>query len=95
MQYFRARDRFDRTIEIILPQTNASSNEKRRKKFHILHKINSKITILMIYEPNCSHCKEFVPKLHDDIYQKFKNNGLEIFAIYSMDDKEEWNDFDE
>lgn len=58
-----------------------------------LHKINSKITILMIYEPNCSHCKEFVPKLHDDIYQKFKNNGLEIFAIYSMDDKEEWNDF--
>lgn len=58
-----------------------------------LHKIKSKITILIIYEPNCSHCKEFVPKLHDEVYQEFKNKGLQIFAIYSMDNKEEWNDF--
>lgn len=58
-----------------------------------LHKIDSKITIVIIYEPDCSHCKEFVPKFHADVYQKYKNKGLEVFAIYSMDDKEEWTEF--
>ena len=58
-----------------------------------LHKIKSKITVLVIYEPNCSHCKEFIPQLYTDVYQKYKSNGFEVYAIYSMDDKEEWSDF--
>lgn len=62
-------------------------------EFVNLHKIQSKITILLIYEPNCSHCKVFVPQFHDEVYAKFKDKGLKVFAIYSMDNKEEWNDF--
>jgi peroxiredoxin len=62
-------------------------------EFVNLHKIQSKITILLIYEPNCSHCKVFVPQFHDDVYVKFKDKGLAVYAIYSMDNKEEWNDF--
>jgi peroxiredoxin len=62
-------------------------------EFVNLHKIQSKITIVMIYEPDCSHCKEFVPKFHDTVYQEFKNKGLKVFAIYSMDKKEEWAEF--
>jgi peroxiredoxin len=58
-----------------------------------LHKIESKITIVLIYEPDCSHCKEFVPQLYNDVYQQFKNKGLKVFAIYSMDKKEEWAEF--
>lgn len=58
-----------------------------------LHKIKSKITVLLIYEPECSHCKVFVPQFHKDVYQKYKNNGLKVFAIYSMDKKNEWSDF--
>ncbi len=58
-----------------------------------LHKIVSRVTVLLIYEPGCSHCKEFVPKLYTDIFQKYKDEGLEVFAIYSMDNKEEWNEF--
>jgi peroxiredoxin len=58
-----------------------------------LHKIQSKITIVLIYEPDCSHCKEFVPQLYNDVYQQFKNKGLKVFAIYSMDKKEEWTEF--
>ncbi|KAF0237056.1 MAG: alkyl hydroperoxide [Prolixibacteraceae bacterium] len=58
-----------------------------------LHKIQSKITIVLIYEPDCSHCKEFVPHLHKDVYQKFKDKGLKVYAIYSMDKKEEWAEF--
>ena len=62
-------------------------------EFVNLHKIQSKITIVLIYEPDCSHCKEFVPKFHDTVYQEFKNSGLKVFAIYSMDKKEEWAEF--
>jgi peroxiredoxin len=62
-------------------------------EFVNLHKIKSKITIVLIYEPGCSHCKVFVPQLHDDVYKKFKDKGLSVYAIYSMDNKEEWNDF--
>jgi thiol-disulfide isomerase/thioredoxin len=62
-------------------------------EFVNLHKIQSKITIVLIYEPGCSHCKIFVPQLHENVYKKFKDKGLAVFAIYSMDNKEEWNDF--
>lgn len=58
-----------------------------------LHKIQSKITVLLIFEPNCSHCKVFVPQFHKDVYQKYKNNGLKVYAIYSMADKDEWSEF--
>jgi peroxiredoxin len=58
-----------------------------------LHKIKAKITVVLIYEPNCSHCKEFVPKFHDEVYAKYKNQGLQVFAIYSMDKKPEWEEF--
>jgi len=62
-------------------------------EFINLHQIDKKITALLIYEPNCSHCKIFVPEFHDSVYKKYKDKGLEVFAIYSMDDKEEWGEF--
>jgi len=62
-------------------------------EFVNLHKIESKITILLIYEPNCSHCKVFVPQLHSEVFEKYKDKGLAVYAIYSMDNKEEWSEF--
>lgn len=62
-------------------------------EFVNLHKIEAKTTVVLIYEPNCSHCKEFVPQLYNEVYLPFKDKGLEIFAIYSMDKKEEWVEF--
>jgi peroxiredoxin len=62
-------------------------------EFVNLHKIKSKVTIVLIFEPECSHCKVFVPQFHKDVYQKFKDKGLAVYAIYSMADKEEWNEF--
>ncbi|TNF40755.1 MAG: redoxin domain-containing protein [Bacteroidetes bacterium] len=62
-------------------------------EFVNLHKTEAKITIVLIYEPDCSHCKEFVPHLHNDVYQQFKHKGLKVYAIYSMDKKDEWSEF--
>ena len=62
-------------------------------EFINLHQIDSKLTALLIYEPNCSHCKVFVPEFYKDVYLPNKEKGLEVYAIYSMDDKEEWAEF--
>jgi peroxiredoxin len=62
-------------------------------EFFDLHQIDKKLTAVLIYEPNCSHCKVFVPEFYNTVYQKYKNKGLEVFAIYSMDNKEEWVKF--
>lgn len=62
-------------------------------EFYNLHQIESELTILLIYEPNCSHCKVFVPELYNDVYLPNKDKGLKVFAIYSMDNKEEWETF--
>lgn len=58
-----------------------------------LHQIDAEITIVLIFEPSCGHCKVFVPKLHDEVYEQFKDKGLEVYAIYSMDNRDEWTEF--
>ena len=62
-------------------------------EFINLHQIESKLTAVLIYEPNCSHCKVFVPEFYKEVYLPYKDKGLTVFAIYSMDDKEEWAEF--
>jgi peroxiredoxin len=62
-------------------------------EFRNLHEIDAKYTLVVIYEPGCSHCKVFVPELYEEVYKPFRDKGLEVFAIYSMDNKEEWGEF--
>lgn len=62
-------------------------------QYYNLHQINAKYTLVLIYEPGCSHCKTYVPELYSEIYLPFRDKGLEVYAIYSMNKKEEWNDF--
>lgn len=58
-----------------------------------LYAIPAKVTVVIIYEPDCSHCKEFMPKFHDEVYSKYKNKGLEVFAIYGLNKKPDWEKF--
>jgi len=54
---------------------------------------NKKYTILVFYEPTCSHCKEFIPKLYNEIYLPYRNKGVDVVAIYSQNNRKEWTDF--
>jgi peroxiredoxin len=58
-----------------------------------LNQVEAKYTLVVIYEPECSHCKVFVPQLYNEVYLPFRDKGLEVFAIYSMDKKDEWESF--
>jgi thiol-disulfide isomerase/thioredoxin len=46
----------------------------------------NKITLVMFWRSNCSHCEEFHPQLVE-IYKKYHEKGLEVYAI-SIDKEE-------
>ncbi len=51
------------------------------------------IPLPLFYEPNCSYCRVYVPAIYDEIYQTYRDKGLEVYAVYSAMKKEEWQDF--
>ncbi|HDZ40732.1 MAG TPA: TlpA family protein disulfide reductase [Bacteroidetes bacterium] len=57
-----------------------------------LYEIKSEFTILYFWEPNCGHCKTVTPELRD-FYKKNKGKGIEVFAICTQSNKEEWEEY--
>jgi thiol-disulfide isomerase/thioredoxin len=57
-----------------------------------LHQINAKYIVLYFWETDCGHCKTSTPALYD-IYKKNKDKGLEVFTVYTQDNKREWLDY--
>jgi thiol-disulfide isomerase/thioredoxin len=58
-------------------------------QFASLQDIESDYIILYFWEPGCGHCKTVTPKIWD-IYQAYDRDKLEVFAVYTQTDKEEW-----
>ena len=62
-------------------------------EFFRLHEVRAAVTILIFYEPDCSHCKTEIPKLYKEIFLKYKDRGVQVFAVYNLVDKEMWTKF--
>jgi peroxiredoxin len=58
-----------------------------------LRQVNAKYTILLFWEPGCSHCKKTVPQIDKELYQPLKDKGIEIYAVCTQNKKEEWMKF--
>lgn len=58
-----------------------------------LYELDAKYTILYFWEPDCGHCKKVTPKLKTEIYDKFKDKGVKVFAVYTQSKKQIWEDF--
>jgi thiol-disulfide isomerase/thioredoxin len=52
--------------------------------------MNGKYTILYFWEPNCSHCKKATPLLQKDLFEPLKDKSVEIFAVCTQTNKDEW-----
>lgn len=64
-------------------------------KQHSTNEIETKYTILWFWDPDCDHCQEETPILHD-IYQKEADNlNFEVFAVEVNDDYDRWKAFSE
>ena len=61
-----------------------------------LYSINAPYTIVAIYDPTCSHCKETLPKLDSFYTAKWKGLGVKIFAMAKQTEGvkyQDWLDF--
>lgn len=73
-----------KTIEFLtLPDANGKMISSK-KVFQ-----ENKVTILLFWRANCSHCKEFEPKL-EEYYAQYHSKGLGVYAIGTDKTQEEW-----
>lgn len=52
----------------------------------------SKLTLIMFWRTDCSHCREFEPEL-EEYYKKYKSAGLEIIGISLDQDEATWKNY--
>ncbi|MDR0824238.1 MAG: AhpC/TSA family protein [Prevotella sp.] len=56
--------------------------------------IEADYLILYFYSHDCNHCIMETPVLHDKLYKKYKDKGVQVVAIdLKGEDKEEWEKF--
>ena len=70
---------------IILPDLNQTD-------WKSLYDVDAKYTVVMIWESTCGHCKKELP-LFKELYERWNEKGLEIFAIGNDFDPEPWQDY--
>ncbi len=57
-----------------------------------LHEEEAPYMVLYFWEPNCGFCKKATPKLKE-IYNKYREKGLKVFAVDTQGNKEEWKKY--
>lgn len=62
-------------------------------EFFKLSEINAPYTILAFWEPSCGHCKKEIPALYKTVWEKYKDKGIKVFAVYTQVEREEWTKF--
>ncbi len=57
-----------------------------------LSEVDASYTVVYFWEPDCGHCKKITPKLKTEVFDKYKNKGVKIFAVYTQNDRKLWGD---
>lgn len=75
-----------------IPELTAYDIDKNQ---HSTADIKKKYTILWFWDPDCDHCQEQTPILHDLYNQLSETLDFEVFAVEVNDDYERWKSFSE
>lgn len=57
-----------------------------------LYDVKSPYTVLMFWDPDCSHCKAEMPKL-EEIYNKYKDKGVVFYSACVEQEYDKWIKF--
>lgn len=60
-----------------------------------LSQVKAKFTLLLFYDPDCSHCKETIQQLRDtpQLVQAFSELQLQVLAIDPWGDRSKWKNY--
>ncbi|MDR1055006.1 MAG: redoxin domain-containing protein [Prevotellaceae bacterium] len=58
-------------------------------QYESVYGIEAPYTLVYFYEPSCGTCKKETPKIYK-VYQKYRDKGLQVMAVYTQQNKEEW-----
>lgn len=58
-----------------------------------LSEVDAPYTILIFWEPSCGHCKDEIPLLKKEVWDKYAKDGVKIFAVYCQVERKEWEEF--
>ncbi len=69
--------------------------DSTEKNWIDLYKIDSDYKVVFFWEPTCGHCKKAAPKLQNLYEKKFKERGIEVYAVGKAmgGDFEKWKAF--
>lgn len=69
--------------QMFLQDTTATpgTGNTNGKKFYPLYDVKAKYTVIIFFDPDCGHCQKEVPKLYKEVYQKYRNKGLQVYAV--------------
>lgn len=71
-------------LNITLPDVNG--------EWQSMYDLESKYTLLVIWEATCGHCKKELPKLNE-LYKKWQDKGLKVFAVHNNLEVDKWAKF--
>lgn len=75
-----------------IPELTAFDIDKNR---HSTTDIKKKYTILWFWDPDCDHCQEQTPILHELYNELSETLDFEVFAVEVNDDYDRWKSFSE
>jgi peroxiredoxin len=61
-------------------------------QFESIYDLTSPYLVLVFYEPDCGHCRKQVPLIYD-VYKKYKNKGVQVFAVCGEYKYDKWVKF--
>jgi len=58
-----------------------------------LYNVNADYTVVVFWDPTCSHCREEVPRIDSLYHAKWKQQGVKLYGVLSENEKEKWVQF--
>ncbi|TLX71533.1 redoxin domain-containing protein [Labilibacter sediminis] len=62
-------------------------------EYYRLSEVYSPLTILVFWEPDCGHCKKEIPIIKKEIWDKYQDLGVKVFAVFTQVETEKWTSF--
>ncbi len=90
----KLRAYIDRETPTVLDnQAPAFEVETYRGSTINLYNIEANYTVLLFWEPTCSHCAIEIPKIKELIWDKYAETGVKIFAVNVESNVDAWQKF--